>query len=80
MLSANGRRLKSIRCYEVTHVPGLGSMGPVIDQDSAKSKGLGSLEMTYVDNGNVHCKVGRLEFVMGSASVKTYDLLPEETK
>lgn len=79
MPQLNGRKVKLIRCVDVTHITGLGNVGPTIDNDSAKKKGKGALQMVYLDNGSVLCSApGIQDFIIGGTYIKSYELDAEE--
>lgn len=49
MTNLTGRSVTMVRIAEVTHVQGLGQVGPTIDKDSAKV--LNGLRLTRTDGG-----------------------------
>lgn len=78
MSTLNGRKVKIARLQTVAHAPGLGQIGPAIDENSGKT--LGAAELRYFDGG-VLFKCKGCEMYIPGGNVINMVLEPEdETK
>lgn len=76
MLSLNGREVTLARIQTVTHIKGIGQMGPALDRDSASKSGLGSMRMYKVEDG-LYLKGGNWEAFIPNGNIISMQFAPE---
>lgn len=76
MSNLNGREVTLIRLNKITHVVGVGQLGPAIDKNSAAKNGLGSLTMFKVEDG-VHLVGKNWEAFIPNGNIISALLAPE---
>lgn len=77
MKTLNGRKVTLVRLAESTHAPGLGSIGPAVDNNSGKM--LGAMTMTRTEGG-VFCQTKGVSFEIPIGNIKliVYDAGQDE--
>lgn len=74
MESLIGRKVSVVRLAVATHATNLGNISQTVTEDF---KGRNSAEMTYLEGGHVHMKVGDIELVLSFSNIISIELKPK---